>query len=209
MAQVLYAIIVLLVYRRTVAGLIAFAELVIQKMTGNTNFPTATSTLTAATSALTAYQSAVASTKTTKGLNGQRSATKSALLAVLRQLRDIVRVAAEASPENASTIVLSAGMTLKQRTVAVKALINVLQSLLLGKVLSGSVVCNAKSPGIPASYFWSYSLDQKVWTSVPMTLKSKVTISGLTPGQTYYFRYYTVTRKGTSDPSQVFSLLVK
>ena len=32
---------------------------------------------------------------------------------------------------------------------------------------------------------------------------------GLTPGQTYYFRYYTSNRKGTSNPSQVFSILVK
>jgi hypothetical protein len=40
-------------------------------------------------------------------------------------------------------------------------------------------------------------------------MKATITVSGLTPGQTYYFRYYTITRKGQSDPSQIFSILVK
>src|SRR5580700_1501670 len=115
MPQILYAIIVVLNYERTVAGLIAFAQLVVQKMTNNPNFPNETQLLTSTTAAITAYQSAVSSTKTTKGLGGQRTATKQALLALLRQLRDIARTAAEANPDNALAIVEGAGMTLLKR----------------------------------------------------------------------------------------------
>lgn len=71
------------------------------------------------------------------------------------------------------------------------------------------MICDVRSAGSPATYYWSYSLDQKTWTSAPDSLKSRVTIFGLTPGQNYYFRYHTLTRKGTSDVSQAVSLLVK
>jgi|SRR6185437_14928048 len=209
MTQILYAIIVVLNYRKTVAGLIAFAELVVQKMTGNSNFPNVAQTLTSTTAAITAYQNAVSSSATSKGLKGQRTTTKNALLKLLKQLRDTVRVAAEANPEDAINIAQSAGMSLKERPNRLKALIRVVQAMLNGEALSGIVVCHAKAPGIPTSYFWSYSLDQKNWTAVPMTQKAMITITGLTAGQTYYFRYYTVNRKGTSDPSQTFNLLVK
>jgi hypothetical protein len=141
MAQILYAIIVVLSYRRTVAALIAFAQMVVQKMTNNAYFPTATATLASTTSAITAYQTAVSSSGTTKGLKGQRESTKGELVELLKQLRDIVRAAAQASPENALAIVQSAGMSLLKRGGKVKELIAVIQG-----ALSGSVTCIAKVP---------------------------------------------------------------
>jgi hypothetical protein len=204
MPAIVYAIIIVLGYERTVAGLIAFAQLVVQKMTGNANFPNAAQIVTALGNAITAHQNAVSATKTQKGLKGQRSATKQALVSALYQARDLVRTACEANPESALAIAESAGMTLGKRPTRNKPLIEILQAS-----VSGSVVCRAKAPGVPTNYFWSYSGDEKSWTSVPQTMKATVTVSGLTPGQTYYFRYYTTNRKGTSNPSQVFSILVK
>jgi hypothetical protein len=204
MPAIVYAIIVVLSYARTIAGLITFAQTVVTKMTGNANFPNAAQILASLSNAITAYQNAVSSTKTTKGLKGQRSSTKQALVSALYQARDLVRTVAEANPESALAITESAGMTLGNRPTRNKPLIEVLQA-----ALSGSVVCRAKAPGIPTNYFWSYSGDEKTWTSVPQGMKATVTVSGLTPGQTYYFRYYTSNRKGTSNLSQVFSILVK
>jgi hypothetical protein len=63
MALILYAILVVLTYRRTAAGLIAFAQLVVGKMTGNSNSPNAAATLTATTNAITAYQAALAAAR--------------------------------------------------------------------------------------------------------------------------------------------------
>jgi hypothetical protein len=71
------------------------------------------------------------------------------------------------------------------------------------------VVCDVKAPGIPATYYWGFSLDQRGWTSAADSMTARVTIAGLTPGQTYYFRYRTLTRKGMSDFSQIVSFLVK
>jgi hypothetical protein len=204
MPAIVYAIIIVLDYARTIAGLIAFAQTVVQKMTGNANFPNAAQIVTSITSALTAYQNAVSSTKTQKGLKGQRSSTKQALVSALYQARDLVRIVCEANPETALAIAESAGMTLGKRPTRNKPLIEILQA-----ALSGSVVCRAKAPGIPTNYFWSYSSDEKTWTNVPQGMKATITVSGLTPGQIYYFRYYTSNRKGTSNLSQVFSILVK
>ncbi len=204
MSQVLYAIIVVLHVPRTAAGLIAFAQLVVQKMTGNAYFPAPTPALSAVTSAIEAYASAVSASQTTKGLKGLRASTKRTLIGLLNQLCDYVGVIASANPELALQIAESAGMTLKAPTWHYKGLISVVQG-----ALSGTVVCRAKAPGIPTNYFWSYSLDQKTWTDVPLALTATITLTGLTPGQTYYFRYHTMNRKGTSDPSQVVSLMVK
>jgi hypothetical protein len=53
------------------------------------------------------------------------------------------------------------------------------------------------------------SLDGKTWTSWPETLKASATMAGLTPAQTYSFRFRTLTHAGASDFSQVVSHLVK
>ncbi len=57
-------------------------------------------------------------------------------------------------------------------------------------------------------YYWEISLDQQSWTSVPETLKARATITGLTPGQRYYFRFRAHTRKGLGDYSDVVTLIV-
>jgi hypothetical protein len=204
MAQVLYAIIVVLSFPRTAAGLILLAQTIVQKMTGNAFFPTPSPPLASVSGAIAAYQSATASSKTTKGLKGQRLATRNALLALLRQLRDYVRTICEANPALALEIAESAAMTLKNHVAAVKELISVIQG-----EPSGTVECRAKAPGIPTNYFWFYSVDQKNWTAVPEAMKATITITGLTPGQVYYFRYYTMNRRGTSNLSQTVSLMVK
>ncbi len=71
------------------------------------------------------------------------------------------------------------------------------------------MVCDVKAPGIPTTYFFSYSLDQKIWTSAPESTRSRITITGLTPGQTYAFRYRTFNHKGMSDFSQFITFIVK
>jgi hypothetical protein len=40
-------------------------------------------------------------------------------------------------------------------------------------------------------------------------MRTVTVISGLTPGQTYYFRFRALTRKGMRDWSQVVSLIVR
>ena len=73
---------------------------------------------------------------------------------------------------------------------------------------SGSVWLKLLRLAPIATYFWEFSLDQKIWTSAPETMRARLLLTGLTPGQVYYFRFRAHTRKGPVDYSQVVSLLV-
>jgi hypothetical protein len=204
MAQLIYTLMIVLNFTRTVSGLIAYTQAVLAKMTGNTSFPTPTPSLATVSAALTAYQSAVSSTVTTKGLAGLRAAKRAALIGLLKQLGVYVITIAEADIANSVAIVESAGMALKKHVLRVIAPFTVVQG-----ALSGTALCTVKSVGRKGVYYWAFSVDQKNWTEAPDSVKCKVTISGLTPGQTYYFRSHTMTAKGTSDFSQIVTLLVK
>lgn len=204
MAALIYAIVVVLVLPGKNKELINYVKTVILKMTGNSWFTSPKPTLAEVDAALTAFADAETSMGIRKKVRGDRAKKKIALIALLNHLADYVRSICEANPDSAAAIAESAGMRLKRLTPRVKLPFNVTQ----GSV-SGTVICDAKAAGMPATYYFAFSLDQKTWTSVPDAMTSKITIAGLTPGQTYYFRFRTLTRKGLSDFSQVVSLLVK
>ena len=120
-------------------------------------------------------------------------------------LRDFVQGVADkaGSPAAAAAIIASAGMGIKKVTPRVKpplAAKNVAPS--------GTVRVDARRVAANAMYYWSFSTDQVHWQSVPETMQAHTLISGLTPGQTYYFRFSARTRKGPVDVSQVVSLIV-
>jgi hypothetical protein len=66
----------------------------------------------------------------------------------------------------------------------------------------------AKAAGRTAAYEWQYSLDQKTWNTLPITVKAKTGVSGLMVATTYYFRVQLITSAGVDDWSQVVSALV-
>ena len=39
------------------------------------------------------------------------------------------------------------------------------------------------------------SVDQLTWTDLPDTIQAKTKVSGLTPGQTYYFKQRAITKQ--------------
>jgi hypothetical protein len=58
-------------------------------------------------------------------------------------------------------------------------------------------------------YFWEMSADDKVWSKAVDTERVTAVVTGLSPGQTYYFRFRAFVRKsGYTNYSQVVSLLV-
>jgi hypothetical protein len=76
-------------------------------------------------------------------------------------------------------------------------------------VASGSVHAIALAVLSALTYGWESSLDQQTWT-VTTTGQARATLTGLTPGKTYYFRFRAFRRNGTlTDYSQVVSLLVR
>jgi hypothetical protein len=140
-------------------------------------------------------------------LNTARTDRNAKLAVVLRDLDQLAiyvqQVASKYPPEERLAIVASAGMEVQGYRKAGKATFRVTP----GRT-SGSVILDALHPGIVASFDWQYSADGKRWIDAPSTTQSKTTISGLTPGATYHFRYRALTHAGKGDWSEPFVLMV-
>lgn len=134
-----------------------------------------------------------------------RKAKRVVVVADQHHLRDYVQGVIEtiANPAQAAEAIVLAGFDVRRTGKHVRALF----SADYGE-LSGSVVLDAKAAGVTALYYWELSSDQKTWISAPDTFQASTVISGLTPGQVYYFRFRVRTRAGMSDYSQIVSLLV-
>jgi hypothetical protein len=142
------------------------------------------------------------------GAYGAR-ATRDAKLCVVRQeltsLQTYVQILANEHPgEVAAAIVQSAGMSRKNAAGPSKPDFEVKP----GKV-SGTVHLYARAAKTRASYEWQYRTAQTPWTSGEPTVRADATLSGLTPGVSYSFRYRTVTKAGVGDWSQVVTLIVR
>jgi hypothetical protein len=200
-------VLVALLLPKKVLDLLNFAKTVLKSMTGNAFFPTPTPTLAQLSAAITALDAAqVLAASRAKGAVQARNGVRKNLIVLLKQMRDYVQSIVETQIADALAIATSAGMTLAKRTLRTKPELAVKQG-----ELAGTVLLVAKAVAGATTYYWSFSLDQKSWSSAPETTKAKTTISGLTVGQTYYFRFCTLARKveAKSDPSQAISFLVK
>jgi len=146
-----------------------------------------------ATAISTARGGGTAATKVLK-------AARKKVVADLGHVRDRVQQVAEtkATPADAAAVIVGAGLSVKKRTKRNKPPVRAVQG-----PTSGSAWLELLRVAKIATYFWVFSLDQKTWTNVPETMKAKLLLTGLTPGQTYYFKFRALTRQGqsvTSDP---------
>ena len=124
----------------------------------------------------------------------------------LGHVRDLVQKVAEskATPADAAAVIVGAGLSVKKRSKRNKPPVRAVQG-----PTSGSAWLELLRVARIATYFWVFSLDQKNWSNAPETMKAKLLLTGLTPGQTYYFRFRALTRQGPVDYSQIVSLLVQ
>lgn len=192
-----------------ISELIKQAKAIVLAMTNNAYFTSPMPSLNAVTAAITGLDLAeVLARGKGAGTAQARDLQKAILLKLLRELQFYVQGIADgaATQDLAEAIITSAGMKLKKVTGRQKNHDEVRHGS-----TSGAVVLIATVLAAPrAAYFWQWSTDQKSWTSLPVAQVAKSSVSGLTPATTYYFRYHTVSRKtGTSDLSQIMSILVK
>jgi hypothetical protein len=182
-----------------------FAQVILAAFTGNAHYPNPNPALSVLIAAIALFFSTQTTAKTR--VAGAASAHHDAYLALLRllnHLRDFVQLTIESSPPtNLISMIESAGMRIPKARTRSKP------QLAVNDGVTTMVNLVAKAVAANAVYFWEYSLDQKIWTSTPGTFKTTTEITGLTPGQTYYFRFRALTRKGTTDYSQVVSHPVK
>jgi hypothetical protein len=186
--------------------LITYVQGILRAMTGNVTFPSPNPPLATIGSAVSDLQVAETAAVTTraKGTIATRNEKRAALVALLELLRAYVQSVADATPENAPSIIESAGLALRKtpvhapRVFAAKA-----------ATISGSVTLIAPTAGHRAAYLWQYSTDAgKTWLDVSPTLQAKATVTGLPSGTTVQFRYRSVIKGGASDWSAPLSLLV-
>ncbi len=115
----------------------------------------------------------------------------------------IVQTAVNTNPSLAKTIATSAGMNIKVFTPYHKPTIRAALTSAPGVVLVRAKATKR------AVYEWQFSADEgKTWVSAGVSDVANVTISGLTLGTTYLFRFRTTVKRVTADFCQPYSLLV-
>jgi hypothetical protein len=191
---------------KSVLALVAYAQQIVKAMTGNAAFPSPVPALAVLITAIGDLQAAQAVALTrVQGAVIIRNEKKTALVALLEQLRGYVQATADANIENGASIIASAGMGVKKPIVRGPRLFSARPG-----PLSGTATLLATPVGKRASYEWQYSADGgKTWVPASITLQAKATIVGLTPGATVQFRYRPITRTGEGDWSQTVVLIVK
>jgi hypothetical protein len=189
-----------------VADLIAYANRVVDALTGNPAFPTTAPTLAVLTAAILALQTAeTAALARTKGAVTARNEKLAALVALLQQLKGTVQTTADATPENGASIIESAGLAVRKTPVHAARAFTAKQG-----PVSGSVKVTAVVAARRAAYEWQYSVDGgKTWVAAPGTLKASTTVPGLPVGTAVQFRYRALTKAGEGDFSQAVVLVVK
>jgi hypothetical protein len=152
---------------------------------------------------ITNYRSSLSGTG--KLATATKRSLKRKLATDLKHLRDDVQTVVEQQTSLADALkaAASAGMALKK---VGKRDIPELSVKSTG--IPTVVELSARAVAPDASYYWQFSLDGKNWQSAPETMKHLTVISGLTSGQTYYFRFRALTRKGMRDWSPAITLLV-
>jgi hypothetical protein len=196
----------LLLAKKSTPQIIADAKSYVQKMTGNTNFPTPSPSLaTVSTQIATLEASYSVSLTKAKGAAAQMHSDLKTLSSTLKNLAAYVENTANADPDNAEAIINSAGMTVKKHTPLPPKVFSVKQG-----ATSGVVEVNSKAVS-RASYIYQYTTDQtnaNSWVDGYKNAKVKGFITGLTPGIRYYFRVATISTTGESSWSNVISMLV-
>jgi len=174
-------------------------------MNGNSWFPAPVPSLVRVRAAIDKLAKAeAAALSMTVGLKQARNEARAVLVVLLTRLKAYVQGVADENPDFAVGIVESAGLSVVARGNKPKAVLGVLP----GRV-SGSVRLAAKAVAKVASYAWQLSKDAgKTWVDLPKTLQAKTTVSGLTPGMTYGFRFRAIVRRGVGDWCEPAWLLV-
>jgi hypothetical protein len=189
-----------------IADQIKLGEAVQAALINNPHFPLPDPIITSFTNALGNYNTAETASQTrAKGTIAARNAAKVVFTSAAHALKARVQQVADATPDQAETIITGTTLAVKKSTPRQKQSFAVTYG-----ATSGTVHVVAKAAAERASYEWQYSVDAgKTWTSAPNTLQAKTTITALPVATMVEFRYRATTKTGQGDWSQPTSLLVK
>jgi hypothetical protein len=134
-----------------------------------------------------------------------RDAQELVVRSKLRQLEAAVQAMADADLGHAAALITGAAISLRKVHSRKKAELAARYDAALALVF---LIGMAVKKG-PAYYEWQWSADQVNWNSLPTTFDAKTSVPGLTPMATYFFRFRSITKKGTGEWSQIVSLFVR
>jgi hypothetical protein len=182
------------------------SELIADAVDGNPEFPDAAVQVAAVKDAIVPYARAHADAKAKMpGAARIRQEARKALAGALDHLRDAVQTVIDAHVDRAAALAESAKMRLRKPYVRTKADFAVDDGL-----LPGSVNLLARAVAGALLYYWEVSQNGTSWSVAAETCKASAALTGLTPGQTYDFRFRARTRKdGYLDYSQVIRFMVR
>ena len=173
---------VVLNFPTAISSFIVFAKAICQAMLNNPFFKASAEKVTKLNTDITALDNAetACSTKPPTGSVEARNAALELVKADLRSLRNDVQEIADADPENAQTIIISAGMSVKKSTTHGKQ-----QNTVEDGIDEGCVELTGEGAG---AHEWRMSANGIDWDPLPATLTAKTTVSGLTSGSVYSFQ---------------------
>lgn len=174
--------------RATDASLITFGDSVIDKMTGNAEYPEPSPTLASVQTSLTAFQSALAEAK--QGGPAKTAAKNAARTTLLDKLRSLALYVQKECGGDLAILLTSGFEAIKPPTPA-GVLPAPQQVTLTQGTLSGSLDLR----GRPVSNAGSYeaqtttTIDNPAsWESVEQMTSARMSLGGLEPGKTYWAR---------------------
>ncbi len=196
----------LLMSKKTVAQKFQFARAVVIAMTGNHYFPTPSPALSVITTDANNLETAYIAAQTrAHGTAAQKAAMVNALNLSMQALAHYVELIANADPNNAETIITSAGMVVKKPAVHLPRALHVVAGAKGVVTLTCPLTKNA-------SYKWEYAIGDPTieanWKFLGEVRQTKMVQTGLISGTVYHFREWTIGIKGIEPVSQVVSAMV-
>jgi hypothetical protein len=188
---------------RSIGQFMTFASFIASRMKDNPFFPSPTVPIVKLLANIAALEKAQARMLVARNVTAARDALWGAVLANLTALVSYVQTVANQHGVDAEAIVASSGMSVKQSAGPKRPPFKVKQLR-----RTGCVSLEVRHPGRNAMFYFQLSTDGETWIDAAEELKATVTLSGLTPGVLYWFRYRVKTNKGLGDWSDPITLLV-
>lgn len=192
-----------------VPELLGFATQIVSKMTGNKFFPSPAPPLSRVNEATRTLQDAFnlaqgGGTAHTAAMEQNRELLENLLNSLGHHVEDVANDVVNAET-GARTIILSAGMNVKDFSAHQKQTFGVKHGRISGSVaLTGSSINRG-------SHEWQYSTDpsnSNNWIDAEPTVRASTTINGLEVGKRYYFRHRILNPEGLTEWDEPESIIV-
>jgi hypothetical protein len=196
---------VLKISRKKISDIVEIVRNVITKMTGNLFFTTPNPTLAAVKADVDALDTLEQETlHGGEAKNTLKKLSKKKLLATISALTGYIQTTTFGDEDQ----ILSAGYELKRKPVKLGMLLPPVNFRAVFGMHAGEIILRWAGVYGRTDYLIQMSSDPtkpELWTDIPngRTGKVRFVVSGLTSGQVYYFRIFTICTAGTSAASEI------